>query len=161
MTISGASDENFIVILKTFQKLSKRQFLVLVTEISSRWLYFRFSVVRSMLTWFVTAIHFVVVIWTVKVLITHEWQRLTTQGVISFCTARILIGVTHWKQSSSTIGLRFPREQYWPFLKGIHRSQVYSPYKLPIMRNSDGFFVNSMYKLLNKQWSCRWFESHT
>ena len=47
---------------------------------------------------------------------------------------------------------------YWPFVWGIHWWPVDSPHKGPIMWNFQYFFVVSLSKLLNRQWSCRWSE---
>ena len=44
---------------------------------------------------------------------------------------------------------------YRPFVMGIHRSPIDSPHKWPITRS----VVVILNKLLNKQLSCRWFET--
>ena len=47
---------------------------------------------------------------------------------------------------------------YWPFVRGIHRSQVDFPSQGPIVWNFGVFFVVCLNKLLNKQSNCGWFE---
>ena len=51
---------------------------------------------------------------------------------------------------------RFP--QYWPFVGGIHRWQLDSSNKGPIMRGLI-FFYTGLNKQLNKQSGCRWFDT--
>ena len=48
----------------------------------------------------------------------------------------------------------------WPFVRGIHQSQLWlvdSPHKGPTMQSF--FFVIRLNKLLNEHLSCRWFET--
>ena len=50
---------------------------------------------------------------------------------------------------------------YWPFVRGIHQWLVDSPHKWPIMHtySLDAFFIASLIKLLDKQFSWLWFET--
>ena len=50
-------------------------------------------------------------------------------------------------------------KNYWPFVRGIHRSLVDSPHKGPVMQNIEVFFIITINKLLNIQLSCWWFET--
>ena len=51
----------------------------------------------------------------------------------------------------------FPR--YWPFVRGIHRSPVNSPHKVPVTRSFDVYFDLRPDKRLSKQSWGWWFET--
>ena len=53
-------------------------------------------------------------------------------------------------------------ETLWTLLfqcEGIRRSLVVSPHRWPMIRSFDFGFALILYKLMNKQSSCRWFET--
>ena len=61
-----------------------------------------------------------------------------------------------WHMMTSWQWKRF--SQYWPFVRGVHRSSVYSPLKGWVMQSFIDFFDIMMNKILYKQSSYRWFE---
>ena len=60
------------------------------------------------------------------------------------------------KNEDIPVSVMATRLYYWPFMRGIHCSPVDST---TIMRSFEYFFAASMSKFLNKQPSCRWFET--
>ena len=50
-------------------------------------------------------------------------------------------------------------QNYWPYVRGIHRSSVDSPHRGSEMQHFDAFFVVIMVRPLNQQSNCRWFET--
>ena len=70
-----------------------------------------------------------------------------------------MVEMGQWLPSHDDImeGKRFPN--HGPFVGENHRSPVDSPHKRPVIRSFDVSFDVSLYKLLDKQSSCRWFET--
>ena len=73
----------------------------------------------------------------------HWWR----ETIASIRAAGIHDDVIKWKH--------FPR--YWPFVRGIHRSPVYSPHKGQ-WRGTFMFSLICLNKQLSKQFRRRWFE---
>ena len=87
----------------------------------------------------------------IKLLHQHLIKRnqTTTQTLALYIMTDYHYGVIKWKH--------FPRN--WPFVRGIHRSQVVFSSQRPVTRSFGIFLDLRRNKRLSKQSRCRWFET--